>query len=97
MSSVLLLCFEHWAGRFVVLASVLVEALRSHVKVLNFEMLDPISKHSVLLTKVNQFRINVVHAHTLFRSHLFLAFRFVISKLAVLSVGIYNLTFDFTG
>jgi hypothetical protein len=97
VSNVLLLCFEHRSGRFVVLASVLIEALRSHVEVLNFEMLDSISKNSVLLTKVNQFRINVVHAHTIFRSHLFLALSLVISKFAVLSVGIYNLTFDFTG
>jgi hypothetical protein len=44
-----LFSFKHWASWFVVLAAILVESLRSHVKVLDLEMFDSIAKYSVLL------------------------------------------------
>ena len=52
--SVGLLCLERLGSK----------ALRlGHVKVLDFKMLDPITKHSVHLPQVNQLVVNTIHSN----------------------------------
>jgi hypothetical protein len=69
----LLLRFKHRPSRFNLLPSVFVEALSSHMEVLNLKMLDPITENPVLLSKMNQFSVYVINRHAIVRSHLFFA------------------------
>ena len=69
-----------------VLASILVKALGSHMKILDFEVLDPIAKNSILLSQMYKFSIYVINSDSIVRSYLFLAALFEITELAVLSI-----------
>jgi hypothetical protein len=69
-----------------VLASILVKALSSHMKILDFEVLDPIAKYSILLPQMYKFSIYVINSDSIVRSYLFLAALFEITELAVLSI-----------
>jgi|Laugresu1bdmlbsd_1035121.scaffolds.fasta_scaffold239554_1 hypothetical protein len=66
------------------------------MEVLDFKMLDAVAKHSVLLPQMNQLRINVINSYAIVRSNLFFTVLFEITELAVLSIGVYDLTFYFT-
>lgn len=93
----LLFSFKHRPSRLMVLASILVKALGSHMKILDFEVLDPIAKNSILLSQMYKFSIYVINSDSIVRSYLFLAALFEITELAVLSIWIDDLTFYFTG
>jgi hypothetical protein len=44
---------------------------------------------------MNQLRINVINRYPIVRSHLFFTVLFEITELAVLSIGVDDLAFDF--
>ena len=69
-----------------VLASILVKALSSHMKILDFEVLDPIAKYSILLPQMYKFSIYVINSDSIVRSYLFLAALFEITELAILGI-----------
>jgi hypothetical protein len=69
-----------------VLASILVKALGSHMKILDFEVLDPIAKYSILLSQMDKFSIYVINSDSIVRSYLFFTALFEITELAILGI-----------
>ena len=53
---------EDWSTRFLLLGARLVEALRCHVEVLDLQLLDPLSKHSIHLAHVDELVVDFVDA-----------------------------------
>ena len=94
-SFLFLFSFKHRTSWLVIFTAILIESLRGHVEVLDFEMLDAIAKNSVLLPQMDQLRINVINRYPIVRSHLFFTVLFKITELAVLSIGVDDLAFDF--
>lgn len=82
-------------------ASVLIEALRRHVKVLNFQVFDPVTQRFVVIPQLDQFCVDVVNRHVTFGGQRGLIVACVIlivaSKFTELCIGCFYLLLDWFG